>query len=63
MGEEKQVVYNDVCRVIGRVVVMLKQTDQPVTVNNVKLMLREHSDQNDDTYPSRIYAVAKDVME
>ncbi|ECJ2931650.1 DUF2767 family protein [Salmonella enterica subsp. enterica] len=63
MGEEKQVVYNDVCRVIGRVVVMLKQTDQPVTVNNVKLMLREHSDQNDDTYLSRIYAVAKDVME
>ncbi|EBH1136290.1 DUF2767 domain-containing protein [Salmonella enterica subsp. enterica] len=63
MGEEKQVVYNDVCRVIGRVVVMLKQTDQPVTVNNVKLMLREHSDQNDDTYLLRIYAVAKDVME
>ncbi|EBR0952816.1 DUF2767 family protein [Salmonella enterica] len=63
MGEEKQVVYNDVCRVIGRVVIMLKQTDQPVTVNNVKLMLREHSDQNDDTYLSRIYAVAKDVME
>ncbi|EFV5170924.1 DUF2767 family protein [Salmonella enterica] len=63
MDEEKQAVFDDVCRVIGRAVVMLKETNQPVTKNSINLMLQAHSDQSDDTYLSRIYAVAKDVME
>lgn len=63
MDEEKQAVFDDVCRVIGRAVVMLKETNQPVTKNSINLMLQAHSDQNDDAYLSRIYAVAKDVME
>ncbi|AGF81561.1 hypothetical protein CFSAN001992_06215 [Salmonella enterica subsp. enterica serovar Javiana str. CFSAN001992] len=63
MDEEKQAVFDDVCRVIGRAVVMLKETNQPVTKNSINLMLQAHSDQSDDAYLSRIYAVAKDVME
>lgn len=63
MNEEKQAVFDDVCRVIGRAVVMLKETNQPVTKNSINLMLQAHSDQSDDAYLSRIYAVAKDVME
>ncbi len=63
MDEEKQAVFDDVCRVIGRAVVMLKGTNQPVTKNSINLMLQAHSDQSDDAYLSRIYAVAKDVME
>lgn len=63
MDEEKQAVFDDVCRVIGRAVVMLKETHQPVTKNSINLMLQAHSDQSDDAYLSRIYAVAKDVME
>ncbi|EAB5044829.1 DUF2767 family protein [Salmonella enterica] len=63
MDEEKQAVFDDVCRVIGRTVVMLKETNQPVTKNSINLMLQAHSDQSDDAYLSRIYAVAKDVME
>ena len=63
MDEEKQAVYDDVCRVIGRAVVMLKETNQPVTINTIKLMLQAHSDQNADAYLSRIYTVAKDVMD
>lgn len=63
MEEEKQAVFDDVCRVIGRAVVMLKETNQPVTKNSINLMLQAHSDQSDDAYLSRIYAVAKDVME
>ncbi|HFW5148722.1 TPA: DUF2767 domain-containing protein [Salmonella enterica subsp. enterica serovar Potsdam] len=61
--EQKLSVYDDVCRVIGRAVVMLKETNQPVTKNSINLMLQAHSDQSDDAYLSRIYAVAKDVME
>lgn len=63
MDEEKQAIFDDVCRVIGRAVVMLKETNQPVTKNSINLMLQAHSDQSDDAYLSRIYAVAKDVME
>ncbi|EIL1599118.1 DUF2767 family protein [Salmonella enterica] len=63
MDEEKQAVFDDVCRAIGRAVVMLKETNQPVTKNSINLMLQAHSDQSDDAYLSRIYAVAKDVME
>lgn len=63
MDEEKQAVFDDVCRVIGRAVVMPKETNQPVTKNSINLMLQAHSDQSDDAYLSRIYAVAKDVME
>ncbi|EBN0298339.1 DUF2767 family protein, partial [Salmonella enterica subsp. enterica serovar Newport] len=55
--------FDDICRVIGRAVVMLKETNQPVTKNSINLMLQAHSDQSDDAYLSRIYAVAKDVME
>lgn len=63
MDEEKQAVFDDICRVIGRAVVMLKETNQPVTKNSINLMLQAHSDQSDDAYLSRIYAVARDVME
>lgn len=63
MDDEKQAVFDDVCRVIGRAVVMLKETNQPVTKNSINLMLQAHSDQSDDAYLYRIYAVAKDVME
>ncbi|EAZ3127043.1 hypothetical protein G4E41_004829 [Salmonella enterica] len=44
-------------------IVMLKETNQPVTKNSINLILQAHSDQSDDAYLSRIYAVAKDVME
>lgn len=63
MNDEMQAVYDDVCRVIGRAVVMLKESNQPVTKNTINLMLQAHSDQNGDPYLARIYCVAKDVME
>lgn len=60
--EEIQAMYDDVCRVIGRTVVMLKETRQPVNMNSINLMLQVYSVQNDDVYLSRIYAVARDLM-
>ncbi|HDP0319421.1 TPA: DUF2767 family protein [Salmonella enterica subsp. enterica serovar Concord] len=63
MDEEKQAVYDDVCRVIGRAVVTLKESNQPVTINSITLMLQAHADQNGDPYLTRIYSVAKDVMD
>ncbi|MBA3211331.1 DUF2767 family protein [Salmonella enterica] len=61
--EEKLSMYADVCRVIGQVVVFLKETGQPVTSRRIKLMLQVHSDQNGgNAYLSKIYATAKDVM-
>ncbi|EAT7400469.1 DUF2767 family protein [Salmonella enterica] len=52
--EEKLSVYDDVCRVIVRAVVVLKETGQPVTQDRIKLMLQVHSDQNGDDYVSKI---------
>lgn len=48
--QEMQAVFDDVCRVVGRAVVMLKQTGQPVTINSIALMLQVHADQNEDEY-------------
>ncbi|WP_254877153.1 DUF2767 domain-containing protein [Salmonella enterica] len=60
--EEKFSMYDDVCRVIGRAVVVLKETGQPVTQDGIKLMLQVHSDQNSDAYLSKIYVTAQDVL-
>lgn len=46
--QEMQVVFEDVCRVVGRALVVLKQTGQPVTINRIALMLQAHADQNED---------------
>lgn len=60
--EEMQAALDDVYRVIGRAVIMLKENKQPVTKNSIKLMLQAHSDQSDDAYLARIYRIAKDIM-
>ena len=60
--QEMQVVFEDVCIVVGRAVVMLKQTGQPITINSIALMLQAHADQNEDEYLERIYATAREVM-
>ncbi|ECD2400834.1 DUF2767 family protein [Salmonella enterica subsp. enterica serovar Newport] len=64
MNEEDKMktIYYDVCCVIGRVVLMLKESGHPVTVSGISLMLQVHSDQNSDAYLSKVYAVAKNVM-
>ncbi|EAM8425055.1 DUF2767 family protein [Salmonella enterica] len=59
---EKLSVYDDVCRAIGRAVVVLKETGQPVTQDRIRLMLQVHSDQKGDVYLSKIYATALDVL-
>ncbi|EAB5927725.1 DUF2767 family protein [Salmonella enterica subsp. enterica serovar Newport] len=61
-NEEKISVYIDVCRVIGRAVVLLKEAGQPVTQDRIKLMVQMHSEQNDDPYMSNSYATAQDVL-
>ncbi|EDF5515929.1 DUF2767 family protein [Salmonella enterica] len=55
-------VYIDVCRVIGRTVIVLKEAGQPVTQDRIKVMLQMHSEQNSDAYMSNIYATAQDVL-
>lgn len=60
--EEKRSVYDDVCRVIGRAMVALKETGQPVTHDNIKLMLQVHSEQNSDAYLAKIFTVAQEVL-
>ncbi|ECA1879201.1 DUF2767 domain-containing protein [Salmonella enterica subsp. enterica serovar Napoli] len=64
MNEEDKMktIYYDVCCVIGRAVLMLKESDQPVTVRSISLMLQVHSDQNSDAYLSKVYTVAQNVM-
>lgn len=61
-GEEKTSIYIDVCRVIGRAVVLLKEAGQPVTQDRIKLMMQMDLEQNDDPYMLNIYATAQDVL-
>ncbi len=61
-NQEKMLMYDDVCRVIGRAVVILKEAGQPVTQDRIKIMLQMHSEQNSDIHMSYIYATAKDVL-
>ena len=62
MEDEKRAVYDDVCRVVGRAVVMLTESNQLVTKNSINLMLQAHRDQVDDKYLERIYKVSIDLM-
>lgn len=62
MKEDPQAVYEEVCRVIGRAVVMLMESKQVVNNNTINLMLQAHADQADDAYLKKIYRVARNVM-
>ena len=64
MNEEKesQAVFEDVCRVIGRVVIMLKQSNQDVNNSTISLMLQAHSGKRSNTHLQKIYAAARDIM-
>ncbi|MVT05962.1 DUF2767 domain-containing protein [Enterobacter sp. 10-1] len=60
--EEYQALYDDVCRVIGRAVVMLKESGQPITEQTLRLMLQIHNEQTKDLYLTKIYTTAKRVV-
>lgn len=60
--EEHQALYDDVCRVLGRAVVMLKETEQPITEQTLRLMLQIHNEQTKDLYQTKIYTIAKRVI-
>ncbi|MBE8596822.1 DUF2767 domain-containing protein [Xenorhabdus sp. BG5] len=61
--ERKTTVYNDVCRVIGRAVVLLN--GQVITERTIWLMLKAQLDQLDDgnEYMRQIYSTAISWME
>ncbi len=60
--EEHQALYDDVCRVIGRAVVMLKQSEQPITEQTLGRMLQIHDERTKDLYLTRVYTTAKRVI-
>ncbi len=60
--EENQAMYDDVCRVLGRAIIMLKETGQPITDKTLQLMLQVHNDQTKDLYLTKIYTTAKRVI-
>lgn len=60
--EEHQAIYDDVCRVLGRAIIMLKETGQPITDKTLQLMLQVHNDQTKDLYLTKIYTTAKRVI-
>jgi len=64
MNEEKeaQAVFEDVCRVIGRVVIMLKQSSQDVNDSTISLMLQAHAGKRTNTHLGKVYAAARDIM-
>ncbi|WP_202306014.1 DUF2767 domain-containing protein [Dryocola clanedunensis] len=55
-------VFDDVCRVIGRAAVMVKQSGQVVNGSTIKMMLENHATQSNDDYMKSIYTVAQCVM-
>lgn len=62
MATEKQVIFDEVCRVIGRAVIMLKENNQSITRHSINLRLRTHAEQNRDTHISTVYVIALDLM-
>lgn len=60
--EEHQARYDDVCRVLGRAIIMLKETGQPITDQTLHLMLQIHNDQTKDLYLTKIYTTARRVI-
>ena len=60
--EEHQAMYDDVCRVLGRAIIMLKETGQPITDQTLHLMLQIHNDQTKDLYLKKIYTTARRVI-
>ncbi len=61
--EEHQAMYDDVCRVLGRAIVMLKESGQPITEQTLQFMLQIHNEQTKDLYLTKIYTTAKRVIE
>lgn len=43
-NEDHQVMYDEVCRVLGRAVVMLKETGQPITLQTLRFMIQVHNE-------------------
>jgi hypothetical protein len=62
MNESEQLIYDELCRVTGRAALMLEGTGQPVTKESILLMLQEHSEQNEDAYLVKIFAIATEMM-
>ncbi|VUS57510.1 hypothetical protein SB6415_00129 [Klebsiella pasteurii] len=60
--EEHQAMYDDVCRVLGRAIIMLKETGQPITDQTLHLMLQIHNDQTKDLYLTKIHTTARRVI-
>lgn len=60
--DEHQALYVDVCRVIGRAVVMLKQSEQPITQQTIGHMLQVHDERTKDLYLTKVYTTAKRVI-
>lgn len=55
-------VFEDVRRVIGRAVVVLKKSNQDVNNTTVGLILQKHAGKNRNLYLNRIYTLARDIM-
>lgn len=62
MGEEKFTECEEVYKVLGRIVVVLKEAQRPVTNDSIQLMLHSYSSLNSDAHQAKIYAAAKRVM-
>lgn len=60
--EEYQEIYDEVCRVLGRAVVMLKETGQPITEQTLQIMIQNHNEQTKDIYLTKIYTTAKRII-
>ncbi|WP_202303724.1 DUF2767 domain-containing protein [Dryocola clanedunensis] len=61
-AENDYALFEDVRRVIGRAVVVLKKSNQDVNNNTVGLILQEYAGENSNLYLNRIYTLARDIM-
>lgn len=62
MGEERFAECEEVYRILGQIVAMLKEAHQPVTDTSIRLKLHAFSSQNTDIYLARVCAAASEMM-
>jgi hypothetical protein len=62
LNDKHQAFYDDLCKALGRAVVLLKESGQPVTEQTLDLMLQNHNTQTEDLYLTKIYTTARRII-
>lgn len=62
MSDEKFTECEEVCKILGRIVVVLMESERPVTADNIRLLLHSYMSLNGDAHLAKFYAATWKVI-